>query len=197
MPNTPIEHLDYTMNEWTGPFGRFIDALEDIKVCFDIGANAGGFSKVILNKFPNARIVAVEPIKNTYEFLVKQLPDQLVYQAAIQYGTEETRMFWRGENMGAYFTEEVNAGDDKVFSGETVKCMTLEQFPMEPDIIKLDVEGAEENIIANSEIIKDTKYLIIEWHPDLVDPVSFFEQHLPNHKILFNQEFKQFLLCLR
>ena len=197
MPGTPREHLEYTINEWNGPFRNFIEQVEDIRVCFDIGANAGGFSQVILGKFPDAQIVAVEPIKDNYEFLVKQLPNQLVYQAAIQYGTEETRMFWRGGNIGAYFTEEVNAGDDKIFCGETVKCMTLEQFPMTPDLIKLDVEGAEENIIPNSEVVKNCKYRIIEWHPDHVPVLAFFEEHLPNHKILINLENKQFLLCLQ
>lgn len=197
MPSTPIEHLEYTVSEWSGPFKDFIDKLDDVKVCYDIGANAGGFSRVILNKFPKAKIVAVEPIPDNFNFLKRELKGHTCIQSAIYYGTRETKMYWRGSNIGAYFTEDVNAGDDKIFSGFTVSCYTLEELPEKPDLIKLDVEGAEENIIPNSKVIKSCKYLIIEWHPDHVSPIDFFDTHLPNHEILINLEFKQFLLCLK
>jgi len=197
MPGTPIEHLSYTIDEWNGPFRAFIDALEDIKVCYDIGANAGGFSRVILNKFPKAHIVAVEPIPDNFFFLKRELKGHTCLQRAIYYGMRETRMFWRGANIGAYFTEDVNAGDDKIFSGFTVPCGTLEELPEKPDLIKIDVEGAEENIIPNSKLLKETKYIILEWHPEHVPVIPFLTKHLPNHEIIINLENKQFLLCLR
>lgn len=199
MPGNPQEHFEYTVNEWSGPFIRFIDALEDIKVCFDVGANAGGFCKVISDRFPDVKLVAFEPIANNYDALLELVPEAWAYRAAVQYGTRETRMFWRGGNIGAYFTEEVNAGDDKYYCGETVPTTTLEEWTHvfgDPDLVKLDVEGAEENIIEHSTLLRTTKYVIVEWHPDHVDPLAFFARHLPKHKILISMENKQFLLCL-
>jgi len=197
MPGTPREHLEYTIEEWTGPFAMFIDALKDIKTVFDVGANAGGFSKVIKMRFPEARIFTFEPIEDNFNFLADQLPNEYHCLCAIQYGTDRTRMFWRGGNIGAYFTEEVNAGDDKFFSGETVDCKTLESVGVIPDLVKLDVEGAEENIIEYSTLLKTVRYIILEWHPDHIPVLPFLEKHLPNHEIKINMENKQFLLCLK
>lgn len=200
MPGTAREHFEYTVKEWTTyEFSRLYDMIpEEPGFIFDIGANAGGFSQVMHDQFPSAQIYAVEPIRDNYAELSKCTFLVGLCKAAVQYGTNSTRMFWRIGNIGAYFTEEVDAGPDKDFSGETVDCVTLEElayrFGCVPDLVKLDVEGAEENIIEHSTLLKTTPYIIVEWHPDL-DPYSFFVKHLPDHRIVVDLQSKQFLLC--
>ena len=56
----------------------------------------------------------------------------------------------------------------------------------------MDIEGAEENVIEFSQVVKECPYLIIEWHPSR-DQYEFFRTYL-NHEIVVDLEGKQFLL---
>lgn len=196
MPGTAREHHGYTVDEWKGPFMRILEEIPEVSVCYDVGANGGGFSSVILERYPGSKVIAIEPVGANFETLKEMVPEASHLKAAVQYGTRETRMFWRGGNVGAYFTEEVDAGPDKSFSGETADCVTLEEIAPPPDLVKLDVEGAEVNIISHSTVLRRTRNVIVEWHPDL-DPYQFLSHHLPDHEIRVDIDGKQILLCLR
>lgn len=199
MPSNPEEHFNYTINEWRNePFTSLLDRLPStIETIFDIGANAGGFTEVLKHRYPKSDCYCFEPIKETFDYLKKKLPYAKCFQCGIYYGQTSSRAVWRGSNIGAYFVEHIDAGDDKIITDLIMPLRELESFDIVPDLIKLDVEGAELNIIENSKLIKQTPYLIIEWHPDLVNPVDFFEKHLPKHKIVFHIEHKQWLLTLK
>ena len=200
MPGSPLEHYDYTINEWSsGGFSSILEELPvDIKTIFDVGANGGGFTRVMLNRYPQAVVTAFEPVQRNYDELVKLVPEATCIKAAVFYGIKESKLYWRGDNCGACFISEVNAGDDKLPMNESTEVVTFESITKDvPDLIKLDVEGAEENILEHSTLTKKTPWLIIEWHPEHVPAREFFRQHLPNHKVLVNLEDKQFLLCLK
>lgn len=199
MPSNPEEHYHYTVNEWTNAvFTPLLEKLPPtIETVVDIGANAGGFTEVLKRKYPSAEFYCFEPIEETYNYLKEKLPYAKCFQYGIFYGQTVSRAVWRGSNIGAYFVEHIDAGDDKIITDMIMPLKELESFDIVPDLIKLDVEGAEVNIIENSKLIKQTPYLIIEWHPDHINPVDFFDKHLPKHKIVFHIEFKQFLLTLK
>lgn len=199
MPNSPQEHFEYTLQEWKShQFNEIVKNLpENIDVVYDIGANAGGFTEVMKQLFPNGKFYCFEPIEETFEYLKKKLPYAKCFQVGIYYGATESKAVWRGSNIGSYFVEQIDAGNDVIITDKIMKLREMESFDIDiPDLIKLDIEGAEENIIEFSKMIKQTPYLIIEWHPNK-DPYKFFEKHLPNHKILFHIEGKQFLLTLK
>ena len=193
---TSKEHFEYTLNEWSSqPFTKIIERLSGVSLMFDVGANVGGFSQVVLDKFPRARVYGFEPLGRNMVELKKNIPNGIHFPVAIYYGPTESKLFWRGSNDGAVFLEEVDAGPDKVPVNEVVKVITLEDVvSTPPDLVKLDVEGAEVNIIENSTLLKNTTWIIVEWHPDHIDPVPFLSQHLPRHKIIENIDNKQFLL---
>jgi FkbM family methyltransferase len=52
--------------------------------------------------------------------------------------------------------------DNKIFKLDNLENL-CKDFEL-PDFIKIDVEGAEKNILINSEIVKITKYIIVEWN---------------------------------
>ena len=54
-----------------------------------------------------------------------------------------------------------------------------------PDLIKIDIEGAEYNVIEYSTLVKQAKYLYIEWHirSDL-EIERFIFDNLSNYKEL-------------
>lgn len=199
MPATPSDHFEYTVTEWSNPpFVDILNALpKRLDIIYDIGANSGGFTHVLRNKYRLATFYCFEPLKRNFDELVINTPYAHHFKVGIFYGVEEAKLYERGGNIGAVFLEQVNTGQPREFTGESVHLSELENLRIQkPDLIKIDVEGAETNIIPNSNVVKDCKYLIIEWHPSN-NGVDFFKEHLPNHEILVDLEGKQFLLCKR
>jgi len=194
------DHWDYTVKEWTHePFTQITDALpKTVKVILDIGANVGGFTKVMHDKYPKAKIFAFEPVKANFDALFDNIFEYATaVPRGIYYGATQSRVTSRGDgNVGAFFLEQIHAGEPRVFHDEVIELRELEMYP-DADLVKLDVEGAEENIIEHSTILKTTPWIIVEWHPDHVNAVEFFSKHLPKHEIKVNLENKQFLLCLK
>lgn len=198
MPETPVSHFEYTVKEWSNePFIKILNELHNVRIIYDIGANVGGFTYVLHKKFPEAKFVCFEPVEINYEALKEYVPYATCIKKGIYYGATESKVTWRGSNIGAFFLEQVNSGEPRIDYGETIELTTLEELKLpKPDLIKMDIEGAEENVLANSEMCRTCPNLIIEWHPDHVDYAEFFKKYLPNHKIIINLDNKQFLLCL-
>jgi len=200
MPTSQSGHWEYTINEWKSDrFRRVTDPLpEDIGVIYDLGANVGGWAKVMQEKFPEAQIHCFEPVRENYEALTENMPHAHHHRLGIFYGKRESTVCSRGDkNVGAFFVEHIDAGPPIVRHDETIKLKTLEELDLpEPDLIKMDIEGAEENVIEHSAMVKHCPWLIIEWHPN-TNPYDFFATHLPNHRIVVDLEKMQFLLCLK
>lgn len=192
---TAKEHWGYTLSEWDKPdFQSLIPNLPDTPVFFDVGANVGGVTEVLRKRYPNLKAYCFEPVSVNYQELINNVPYATNFQKGIYYGKSESQVLWRGGNDGAYFVEHIDAGEPRVPTGEIMELVELESLDLPtPDLIKLDVEGAEENIIEHSRIVKECKHLIIEWHPSK-DPIAFFKEHLPNHEIVVNLGNHQFLL---
>jgi FkbM family methyltransferase len=80
-----------------------------------------------------------------------------------------------GENI---FCDQV---DNKIFELDTLE--NLSRNFLLPDFIKIDVEGAEKNILMNSTIIRNAKYIIVEWNQS--ESIYYFlEKYLPNFKLI-------------
>ena len=200
MSSPQLDHWNYTINEWGNePFTKIISKLPNtISVLYDIGANVGGFTQVVKNKLPDIKAYCFEPVTQNYDKLIEYVPYATSFKKGIFYGKKTSKALWRGANIGAFFLEHINHGPPAVDSGEIIELEELENLNLElPDLIKMDVEGSELNIIEHSSIVKKCPYLIIEWHPEYIDPIDFFDTHLSEHKIICNLENKQFLLCLK
>lgn len=197
MPSIPSDHWLYTIDEWSRePLNKIIKALPKLSVVFDIGANAGGFTELIHGLNKDAQFHCFEPVERNFIELQKNVPYATCHKFGIYYGEKSSRMMWRGENCGAYFLEQVDSGEPRYDANEVIELKTLEEFGLpQPDLIKIDIEGAEENVLTWSYTVRNCPTLIIEWHPDHINPIDFFEKHLPKHKIKINIENKQFLLC--
>jgi FkbM family methyltransferase len=199
MPETPERHWAYTIKEWGAPkYQEMLTLLpSEVGVIYDIGANVGGFSHVIQQKYPKAAIHAFEPVKINYDALVKYMPNINHHKLGIYYGFTKSVVQSRGDsNIGAFFVEHIDAGEPRINHDETMDLVELESLQLPPpDLIKLDVEGAEENILEHSDLCRKTPYILLEWHPN-TEPVEFFKKHLPNHKILSTINTNQFLLAL-
>ena len=151
---------------------RFYDG----DIFIDIGANVGITSIYVAKKYPNIKIVAVEPSPRNYENLLKNLEINGVRNVT-------TFNYAISNNNGYVFMKEVenNSGGDTVVNFETehkIKCVPTHEFLEYINLdahgfkyIKIDTEGSELSILsAMKEYCCDM--IGLEIHRDKVDAIE-------------------------
>lgn len=194
MPSSLEEHVSYTRREWTGDeyYVRVVDYLKDknVKKIIDAGGCTGEVTKIISEKIDTLeKSFIIEASKVNSDFIEKNLSDSFfeveVISKFLFYGEEIVSMGLRSgdNNVGGY---SINFSDNII--EESIETMTLESIDDDIDFIKIDIEGAEKNVIMNSSKIKQIKFLEIEFHDDLqnLNWKPFVEKYLDTHKVIFD-----------
>jgi len=126
----------------------------DPEYIVDIGAYAGYTSVWYARKYPKAKIIAVEPESSNYAVLEENIkPYKNVHSIKKAVWPQKTSVFVRDMGTGDWgFKMESNETD----SIETVQTVTIEELLAQSpenkiDILKIDIEGAEIEVLANSE----------------------------------------------
>ncbi len=151
------------------------------KVIVDAGANIGLASLYFANKFPDAKIIAVEPEQSNFELLQKNsAPYQNIIplQAALWHKNDEINVTDPGEGKWAFRTEMKNSQEK--LSGKTAGqhmsfCCRNDRRqdhaglqPYEIDVLKVDIEGAEREVFSDSSAwLEKVDAIIIELHDRL------------------------------
>ena len=132
------------------------------KVIIDAGANIGLSTIYFANKYPEAKIVAIEPEISNYELLLKNTsfyPNISAVQAALWDKDGEIDLY----NVGSgYYGFTVSENPKKipgsyiVHKEGIVKTVTIEsilnKYGIEKiDILKIDIEGSEREVFTKSE----------------------------------------------
>ena len=141
----------------------------------DAGANIGLASVFFANRYPDARILSLEPEKSNYEMLVRNAapyPNIKAVRGALWSETTELSVIdpgfgsW-GFQVGTQNGATSRASDQTVhtFSVETI----LRDFGVEKiDILKIDIEGSELEIFQTaSRWIDRVDSLVVELHEQL------------------------------
>lgn len=151
------------------------------KVIFDLGANVGTFACHFVKRYPNAVVYAFEPVPENYEFLVHHVAlygQGRVHHANIALWDAETTL-----RLGIPPTRErSNTGlFSAFFNRDAIK---VRAFPLDhlhlprPDLVKIDVEGAESNVIAGGlNTLAAARCVYVERGKRVV------EQFPPYHKV--------------
>jgi FkbM family methyltransferase len=130
----------------------------------DVGANVGLFGVWMLSRFPDARIVAVEPnpenakvLRRTIEANDRRATWRLVLAAA---GTAKgaAEFARRGHSTGGLAREGER--------GVAVEIVDFFELAAEADFIKLDVEGGEWPILRDPRLSSVLAPIVLEYHPD-------------------------------
>lgn len=139
-----------------------------IESIIDAGANIGLAAIVFSNKFPNARIAAIEPDQGNFELLEKNtsLYNVLNIRGGVWNKNTYLEIEDRGWGEWAYTVHEVDQPGEQSISAlsvdEIMKRAGFEQI----DILKMDIEGSEKEVFEEGyeSWLPKTKYLIIEMH---------------------------------
>ncbi|HEY4339702.1 MAG TPA: FkbM family methyltransferase [Steroidobacteraceae bacterium] len=159
-------HQEYNFSATTQP-----------EVIIDAGANIGLASIYFANKFPHAKIIAIEPEASNFALLkmnVAPYPQIIALQAALWHRNEEIDLIDPGlgkwEKWG-FMTEK--KGPSENLAGRTchaVAAMTVDKIMADHnlkkvDILKIDIEGAEREVFSDtSSWIDRVNSVIIELH---------------------------------
>jgi len=148
-----------------------------LNTVLDIGANAGVFSKLLLENQVES-VYAFEPNDTALinlKYLEEQNPRLKVIPKAVHTAEENLKFFISPDNttIGSTNKDHITAHGYKV-EEVVVPTTTLKRFVQQEnltniDLIKIDIEGAEYDLIESleDEIFEAVDKFMIEWHSNV------------------------------
>lgn len=144
------------------------------KICLDLGANVGGFAKLAVDSGAY-RVYSVEC--DSRNFLKMQTSFQNeekvnVIHAAVSGSREDDMDIYKGQSKSNHCSTSIIKRTGRYQNYENVKNLNIKDLlhVCKPDIVKIDVEGAE------YELIDD----VLNYHPEFL----FLELHMGKMKDL-------------
>jgi FkbM family methyltransferase len=121
--------------------------------CIDVGAHRGAVLAEMLRVCPGGRHIAFEPLPHLAALLREQFPDVEVHQAALSNtsGTAEfAYVHGHAEGWSGLRFRPLPTGEDVLVEHIEVQLEVLDEVldpAHEPALIKIDVEGAEQQVL--------------------------------------------------
>lgn len=144
------------------------------KAIIDAGANIGLASIYFANKYPNAKIIAIEPEQSNFELLKKNVApysNVIPIQAALWHQNEIINLIDPGLGKWGFMTEKSKSPNSLTAKHcHAVNAITIEKVMHDNqlttvDILKIDIEGAEKEVFRDtSSWINNVNALIVELH---------------------------------
>jgi FkbM family methyltransferase len=150
------------------------DVKRNPKIIVDAGANIGLASIYFSNKFPDVKIIAIEPEESNLEILKRNIaPYENIILVCKALWHENTRINLVDPGLGkwGFMTQAQDSAEERhgqivyEVQGVTVDTIMKEQGIDHIDILKIDIEGAERELFRDpSSWIEKVDSLIIELH---------------------------------
>lgn len=145
----------------------------------DCGANIGLTTLYFKQHYPDARIMAFEPNPFAYKLLLEnirlnRLQGIDTYNVAL-HDAETTLPFFIGTNVGSIVGSLDNHGQQRSIPVKTARLSTYLHAVDSVDLIKMDVEGAEWNLVkdlSEAGLLTKAKRYIIEYHHYKATPAA-------------------------
>jgi len=144
------------------------------RTILDAGANIGLAAIYFSNKFPGARIVAVEPEESNFELLGRNISPYgniTSVRAALWHDNTRINLVDPGLGKWGFMTQARDGVRERYgepiqdVQGMTVDAIMKEQGMDRVDILKMDIEGAEREVFRDpSSWIGKVDVLIVELH---------------------------------
>ncbi len=137
-----------------------------VRNIIDAGANIGFTTLFFANKYPDAKIISIEPDAANFNMLKKNTgtyPRISVLQAALWMQSERVAIVDRSLGERGLMIGRQSAGEqiEGISIGNLIQRYGLEKI----DILKVDIEGSEKEVFSgDTEWLNRTRCLIIELH---------------------------------
>lgn len=145
--------------------------VENPKVIIDLGAHFGDTALYYSARFPEAKIIAVEPSPENFERLVehsKNFTNIIPVQAAVGESDGEIELDIGGAQFGHSIVSRENSESKRITVAQKSLRSLLDQFGTErADMVKFDIEGSEFKMFTNDSPQSISKNYIGEVHLDL------------------------------
>lgn len=176
-----VYHQIFTFKEYDMDLG-FLP-----KFIIDAGANIGFASIFFSNKFPEAKIIAVEPEKSNFEMLEKNTKHHKNIFLKKRALSNEPNLSYDvvDKGLGNWgFVTEIHELQNISKVIDKVKTITIDEILIEYgleylDLLKIDIEGGEKQLFYGNyeNWLPKTKCIIIELHDGIVagSSRSFFK----------------------
>ena len=143
------------------------------KYIIDGGANIGFFAVLMTNRYPDARIISIEPDSNNFSLLKKNTAEYkniIPVQSGIWNKEVSLQVIDQGYGEWGLMVKEVPPGTVNSFDAVSIAGLMKQYNLPHLDMVKLDVEGAEQFIFEDhfNEWISKTKIIIIELHERMI-----------------------------
>ncbi len=159
----------------------------------DCGSNIGLSVLYFKKLYPNSRIIAFEPDRESFKLLeenirINKLSDITPFNFALHVLEAETILYKKSVEPGSLNMSLFKSNDKPV--AETVFSKRLSDYINDPvDMVKIDVEGAEVGILHDliqNKKIKLVSTMIIEYHPTITNvPIDKFITMLREHNFSY------------
>lgn len=138
----------------------------DVRTIVDCGGNIGLSALYLAARYPNARIFSVEPNPDNYALLKRNAaaePRITPVQACVT-GISEQQVYIDTLGRGSHFQINSEA------RGVPVRGMSLDKIREaygigRIDLLKMDIEGAERQVLAHPAFLAHTGMIVAELHP--------------------------------
>lgn len=139
------------------------------EVIVDAGANIGLTSILFANRFPSAKIFAVEPATSNFKILLKNVrkyPNITALQAALWSTTTKLHLVDPGLGHHGFRTHPItDAGAEQQVEALPVPEVMKKFDLARVDLLKMDIEGAEEEVLGNcASWIDRVGTVVVETH---------------------------------
>lgn len=145
--------------------------IHEPKFIIDAGANVGFTSVYFANKYPKCRILAIEPEAGNFGILLKnvELYENITpIKAALWNQNKKINLVDPGRGSWGFTTSEDDENSQDLIDAVTVDYL-LEKYGIDKlDILKIDIEGGEKEVFADtSSWLERVETIIIELHERL------------------------------
>src|SRR5688572_3148969 len=141
---------------------------EDPKIIVDLGANIGLVSSWLLSRYPDATLVAVEPEQGNVAVLrenVSQFNGRARVVAACIGASSRRVQLVSGTGEWGYHMQEVDGSAAAEGAEVVTMAQVLYQLPGDIDLLKCDIEGAEQELFDHcQDWIGRVRLALIECH---------------------------------
>lgn len=120
-----------------------------VEVIVDLGANIGDAAVFFAQRYPRAKILAVECDEANYQLLltnIKPYPNVIPVKAAIWGETKKLSLDAGSGENAVFVSDQEGVSPSKAVDGVTMETLMKAQHIETIDILKVDIEGAEKNL---------------------------------------------------